>query len=730
VKIRLTIPFIFLLLISTITRADDAGIAEVRLIEEEKNIYSLEVDVPPSLLSTIQRPILPKRCTFIGNWELVPVGPMRVVRYRFTSGDTPLQPDEELLLYWQRSGVVLTVYWLDGSSHRVYFDRELAGIRIPINRLREVKITKALLISRGFADAGMHLGKMWFMHLLLVVACTILGSPKRMAQLLLTFAAGHGFSLVATDLGFSFVPPDNGTMMMAVASLLMLIATVYDRWQPLRFWPVLLVLGLLHGLGYTNPSFEQPLNLSTLQLITARLAFNTIIDLFHAFSGTVIWAIIIVGTRSNLAQRYRQNAVYLAGGLAVAATLTLIPDALVPSTSVGKTISPPSAATSGSGSSTRAPSRPMELSDPMLGFVTVTPFEIRCEWLMSVSDLNAPAVNSESGEMVLPIDAQAAFKEELMKRLTTETMVDVDGERIEPSLVRADFVSVGNYGVTTRPSPIAEPLDKAVIGLTIAYVVDKAPSEVSLRLIPYPKSISSIPITFTDPWGSTPHELTREFPQANWNRRMAGFRRPVIRAVTIQPVTWPILSVVMLVLAAVILFLIRRGWRERLGYAVISMSFVIAMGTYPFVRAAVPPVLTRSVPADEEMSKTLNQMLTNIYRAFDYRTEEAIYDRLAVSATGDQLASIYLQHRSAMEIENRGGARASVDNVEVLEISEVTPSVDGLSLDASWIVSGSVNHFGHIHYRKNQYKATVHITAYEGVWKINGIDVEEEERIL
>ena len=130
------------------------------------------------------------------------------------------------------------------------------------------------------------------------------------------------------------------------------------------------------------------------------------------------------------------------------------------------------------------------------------------------------------------------------------------------------------------------------------------------------------------------------------------------------------------------------------------------------------------------MEKAMHQLLVNIYRAFDYRTEEAIYDRLAISATGDQLALIYLQHRSAMEIENRGGARASVDDVEILEIDDIRPWEGGLSLRASWMVSGSVNHFGHIHYRKNQYKALIQLASQDGALKIKEIEVEMEERVL
>ena len=83
-----------------------------------------------------------------------------------------------------------------------------------------------------------------------------------------------------------------------------------------------------------------------------------------------------------------------------------------------------------------------------------------------------------------------------------------------------------------------------------------------------------------------------------------------------------------------------------------------------------------------------------------------------------------------MELEDRGGARASVDRVEVMEIREITAGSEGMMIDASWIVSGSVNHFGPIHYRKNFYNANVYLQTQEGTWKISGMEVKDNERIL
>jgi hypothetical protein len=95
--------------------------------------------------------------------------------------------------------------------------------------------------------------------------------------------------------------------------------------------------------------------------------------------------------------------------------------------------------------------------------------------------------------------------------------------------------------------------------------------------------------------------------------------------------------------------------------------------------------------------------LTNVYRSLDVRDENDVYDRLATSMIGDQLAQIYLQNRRSLELENRGGARANVDEVDILSVDKVkSPGDEGFVANAVWTVSGSVSHFGHTHYRRNK----------------------------
>ena len=84
-----------------------------------------------------------------------------------------------------------------------------------------------------------------------------------------------------------------------------------------------------------------------------------------------------------------------------------------------------------------------------------------------------------------------------------------------------------------------------------------------------------------------------------------------------------------------------------------------------------------------------------------------------------------------MELENRGGARGKVNEVEVLEVISVEPIDNNrVAMELAWKVSGSVNHFGHTHYRQNKNRAVITIVPVEESWKVESIDIIEEKRLL
>ena len=46
-----------------------------------------------------------------------------------------------------------------------------------------------------------------------------------------------------------------------------------------------------------------------------------------------------------------------------------------------------------------------------------------------------------------------------------------------------------------------------------------------------------------------------------------------------------------------------------------------------------------------------------------------------------------------------------------------------------WKVSGSVEHWGHIHSRTNRYDASFLVEPRDDAWKITGMKVDQQERM-
>ena len=83
-----------------------------------------------------------------------------------------------------------------------------------------------------------------------------------------------------------------------------------------------------------------------------------------------------------------------------------------------------------------------------------------------------------------------------------------------------------------------------------------------------------------------------------------------------------------------------------------------------------------------------------------------------------------------MELENQGGARVKVKQVELIETEQRQPSEEaGITSRCRWNVSGSIGHWGHMHIRTNQYDAIFTVEPVDGTWKITALDLLEENRI-
>jgi hypothetical protein len=259
------------------------------------------------------------------------------------------------------------------------------------------------------------------------------------------------------------------------------------------------------------------------------------------------------------------------------------------------------------------------------------------------------------------------------------------------------------------------------------------PDAVTLTWTKFDGPEDTIPVTITDPESSISAELTAGEPMLRWENALAEDPIPTVAGIPVEPPQLPLPLASLALLAVALAFGVAalRGRRTATSFALTRVTLALAVVAVPIAEVAVAlPSSIRSVPTEAQARRILAGVLPNVYRAFELRDEAAAYDRLAVSVTGPTLTEVYLEHRRALEMEERGGARARVEAVEVLEVRDVEPAADGgFTAEAGWKVGGTVTHFGHRHFRQNRYDARVELLADDGIWKVRSIEILEEERL-
>jgi hypothetical protein len=169
-----------------------------------------------------------------------------------------------------------------------------------------------------------------------------------------------------------------------------------------------------------------------------------------------------------------------------------------------------------------------------------------------------------------------------------------------------------------------------------------------------------------------------------------------------------------------------------LQYGLVVLLIAASLLLYPYLQVSIAkPGSIASRVSNDQAKVILHSLLKNVYRAFDFREEGDVYDKLAISASGDLLADLYLQNRKSFEVKRAGGAQAKVKEIEILDVAvESNPDdTSALDLQSKWTAMGTVGHWGHIHTRKNHYEAVVTIEPVNGSWKITGLELLEEKRI-
>jgi hypothetical protein len=315
--------------------------------------------------------------------------------------------------------------------------------------------------------------------------------------------------------------------------------------------------------------------------------------------------------------------------------------------------------------------------DAAEAFVYIQNDEVRVEILMPVPTLETWQAIPRNNKDVLEIAEQTAARSRLEALFTRHNELKIDGVAVRPKLAQLDFCGIDFKDLATRPEARRLAAATARVGAILTYSTKGAPRHVELKWTLFSDKAPAVrAVIFACDKGSR-FSFTPEQPTFAWDSPGAA-PLPKIDAVRAA-------------------------------------------------QSAAAGTLYSGSAARAALAQTL---LRNIYRGFDYRSESDIYDALAQSVAGDLLTDLYLKIKQGLVVQEQGGAVARVREVKVTRSEPAAGKAEGGFVErVTWQVAGTIEHWGHVHTRVNEYTADLGITAQGGAWRIVSMRVVRQSQV-
>ena len=366
---------------------------------------------------------------------------------------------------------------------------------------------------------------------------------------------------------------------------------------------------------------------------------------------------------------------------------------------------------------------------PMTGFIYVEPYEVRKEIIVRPADIQQYVDLGLDGETTIPADRHDEIKDKVVEFLSGHFPVKIDGEPVKGHVDRVNFLRR-----TLRSSVVVDKQDiellPATIGVIYVFPTDGLPQNVEMEWDLFNEKTPTIPAATVDQAGPLPIILEPDFNILRWENFLKFPELPTLADIEKPPtmlqktagwLRWPLLALSVLSLAVLLWSLrVNRSRSQPMAIVCLLAFGLTSLLVYQYRQVELN---------DERLTQLVGDLLHNVYRAFDYRGEEVIYDVLEKSVSGELLTDIYLETQKGLELANQGGARVKVKTTEVNHVELVERDGNRLTIAGDWNVSGSIGHWGHVHQRTNGYRANLEISEIDGVWKLTGLEILEEQRL-
>ncbi len=378
-------------------------------------------------------------------------------------------------------------------------------------------------------------------------------------------------------------------------------------------------------------------------------------------------------------------------------------------------------------------------------FIYITHYEVRHEVLIPLASLASFLELNRADPGFLDTEEQDVAAEKIKAFFSSGNPVEIDGVVVQPKFDRIDF-----YGLDLRDFAVQAERRKVSmangrVGVIMSYSTKGMPTSVSVTWNLFNdavKTVDSVVFAFDDiqkteftmfltdntfEWQAT--DMAPSAPIAGVTTDAEKYATPVIKV----PLISLVFGMVMLGLLGCCLFC-RCSWITASLVGIFCLLAGLLTWNYQ-VWEFENPFAARPKVSPEQASQVFTQLHKNIFRAFDYRNEEEIYNALAQSVDGELLRDLYLKIIESLKVKEQGGAVSNIREVKIVAGSALAPDQDsGLSdrpsfgFRSQWDLVGTVEHWGHIHERTNQYDARFQVELIDDQWKITAMQVLDESQ--
>jgi hypothetical protein len=377
-------------------------------------------------------------------------------------------------------------------------------------------------------------------------------------------------------------------------------------------------------------------------------------------------------------------------------------------------------------------------NDPVMAFLYIKPFQIKSEIIVRVKEMsNWTDLQLRDATMIYP-DEFALIKQKIGQFLLAQNIVSTESEALSPTLERVDFIRMGAADIQAYEPQQAQRQVSTLVGVSITYQTKALPAKARWQWNLFNKKIQRIAIRAYDPAGLFDSYVTPAYPVFEWENMLADIELPEL---TNKPQSIPVVvdntqeKKQYYYLLGLVAFLILSIFscrfiqaKLRIYFKIAAILITLATAFYLLKSGALVVGSSKTALNEQQSKPLLNQLLWNIYQAFESTQEDAIYDRLAFSVSGDLRETLYLQNRQAFLLQD--GAQSKINAIEIKRLTKLSSTFNQAYLfDCEWLVIGDVIHWGHQHRRENLYRANIKISPIEGNWKIIELESTGQERV-